>query len=96
MAVDGGGNQWAEIRKTFPDLLYPQIVSGDLDSVRPEVLQDFTEHGTEVVPTPNQDETDFTKALRVLCSTNEAKSLNVCRCINLFQDSAYKEVLITK
>lgn len=66
------------MKKTFPDLIYPQIVSGDLDSVYPEVLKDFSEHGTQVVPTPNQDETDFTKALRVLCSTNDARSLNVC------------------
>ncbi|XP_021946178.1 thiamin pyrophosphokinase 1 [Folsomia candida] len=65
--VDGGGNRWDKIKTTFPDISYPHIVSGDFDSIRPHVLEQFKQQNEiRIIETLNQDETDFTKALRIL------------------------------
>ena len=72
IAVDGGTNAWYALRKENSELLPPHYVSGDFDSVEPAVLEHV--RGLEqvkVVPTPDQDETDFTKALRVLLEDPE-------------------------
>ncbi|XP_018013878.1 uncharacterized protein LOC108670900 isoform X1 [Hyalella azteca] len=44
----------------------PDFISGDFDSVDPKILQHFSRLGVNIIPTPEQDETDFTKALREL------------------------------
>jgi thiamine pyrophosphokinase len=46
--------------------LIPDLVTGDFDSASPDLLKLLAELGTNVVPTPDQDETDFTKCLKVL------------------------------
>ncbi|KAG0729432.1 thiamine pyrophosphokinase 1 [Chionoecetes opilio] len=46
----------------------PDVISGDFDSVWPDLLKLYAAKGVRIVPTPDQDETDFTKALRVLVS----------------------------
>jgi len=67
VAVDGGGNRWNDVRKAVPTLSYPDMVTGDFDSINPEILFHFKQNeAVEVVGTPDQDETDFTKALRAL------------------------------
>jgi len=76
VAVDGGINRCYPIiskRDDFQDLL-PHIVSGDFDSADRKILFEFQELGIEIVPTPSQDETDFTKAMIVL---KNRKILNV-------------------
>lgn len=47
----------------FDDLKLPDIITGDLDSADPAVVEQFVSMGSRVVHTPNQDETDFFKAL---------------------------------
>lgn len=44
----------------------PCLITGDLDSCLPETLKYFKK--TQVISTPDQDATDFTKALKVLDS----------------------------
>lgn len=44
----------------------PDVISGDFDSILPNLLKLYAAKGVSIVPTPDQDETDFTKALRVL------------------------------
>ncbi|MCL4129969.1 UNVERIFIED_CONTAM: hypothetical protein GTU68_060013 [Idotea baltica] len=44
----------------------PHIISGDFDSIKPDILQFYKDLGVKIVPTPDQDETDFTKALLTL------------------------------
>ncbi|CAL4137909.1 unnamed protein product, partial [Meganyctiphanes norvegica] len=44
----------------------PHLIVGDLDSARPELLKYYGHLGVEIVHTPDQDETDFTKAVREL------------------------------
>jgi thiamine pyrophosphokinase len=76
--VDGGGNQWSEMQVTNPSLKFPHVISGDFDSICPKVLSVFSANeGTEIVHTPNQDETDFTKSLRVFGAKNTDNSMQV-------------------
>ncbi|XP_068248365.1 thiamine pyrophosphokinase 1 [Palaemon carinicauda] len=44
----------------------PHIISGDFDSVHPDLLKHYKELGVSIISTPNQEETDFTKAVREL------------------------------
>ena len=44
----------------------PHIISGDFDSVHPCLLKHYGGLGVRIIPTPNQDETDFTKAVKEL------------------------------
>lgn len=63
VTVDGGANHWFHFLKGA-DCIAPELITGDMDSVQQSVLTYFTSKGAEVLPTPDQNETDFTKALR--------------------------------
>ncbi|XP_016656225.1 thiamin pyrophosphokinase 1 isoform X1 [Acyrthosiphon pisum] len=66
VTVDGGTNQWHSFVKqnSFDDLKFPDLITGDLDSANPAVVEQFVSMGSKIIPTPSQDETDFTKALK--------------------------------
>ena len=60
----------------------PTFICGDFDSVELNLLDYFKDKGTTIVPTPDQNLTDFTKALKVLGSRlNEFEE--VCAFTNL-------------
>ncbi|KAK0050651.1 thiamine pyrophosphokinase 1-like isoform X2 [Biomphalaria pfeifferi] len=44
----------------------PSIITGDFDSADPDLLEYYKNHKVPVVATPDQDETDFTKCLRIV------------------------------
>ena len=67
LLVDGGANRVAD--SLGPDLL-PDLITGDLDSIRPEVRQGYADRGVPVIETEDQDYTDFTKALLQLAGKN--------------------------
>lgn len=64
--VDGGADQWLKVVNNLNNtIVTPHLVTGDFDSIKPESLLSFTKNKlVKVIRTPNQDETDFTKALR--------------------------------
>lgn len=66
VTVDGGTNKWHSFVKqnSFDDLKFPDLITGDLDSANPAVVEQFVSMGSTIIPTPSQDETDFTKALK--------------------------------
>lgn len=67
--IDGGTDRWLEFVKTEAidaSPKFPDIVSGDFDSIQQSTLALCKENGSEVVPTPDQDFTDFEKGLRAL------------------------------
>lgn len=55
----------------------PDIISGDFDSVKPELLKLYDKLGVKIIPTPCQNETDFTKALAVMAQFIQDKNLPV-------------------
>lgn len=63
IAADGAAN-------TLMDMgIIPDVLTGDLDSVRPEVIESVRQHGM-VIADPDQDVNDFEKALRVAASSH--------------------------
>ena len=50
----------------------PDIITGDLDSIRPEVLEFYEQLGVPVMREPEQDSHDFEKCLRWLQVQHEA------------------------
>lgn len=70
MTVDGGTIQWQRfcegIEKSNLVSLYPHIVSGDFDSLPQKTIDLVKKNGCEVFRTPDQNFTDFTKALQII------------------------------
>lgn len=67
ITVDGGANRWLSWLRQHnleKKLRPPDFISGDLDSCHRESIEFFSR--SKVVKTIDQDETDFTKSLRVL------------------------------
>jgi thiamine pyrophosphokinase len=77
VAVDGGANCWFHFLQGS-ECVVPDLVVGDFDSVKQDVLSYFRSKGAEVIQTPDQDETDFTKALRQIESLITRQNLQVC------------------
>ncbi|TNN12665.1 thiamine pyrophosphokinase 1 [Schistosoma japonicum] len=48
---------------------FPHFLTGDFDSIHPEVLEFYRSRSVSVVETPDQDETDFTKCVRVIVNS---------------------------
>ena len=76
MLIDGGGNVlydllFAESRENCTEAL-PNVVCGDFDSIRKDVFEFFKTRNVEIINTPDQDEPDSFKGLKIL-----AKSTNV-------------------
>jgi len=66
--LDGAANHLYEnlLMPSGEELSLPHVISGDFDSVRPEILNHFRTLNVSVVHTPDQDETDLTKGLRLV------------------------------
>lgn len=67
IAVDGGANRWLswlQNNKLEDKLKQPNLITGDLDSCHKQSISFFNK--SRVIQTIDQDETDFTKSLRVL------------------------------
>jgi len=63
--VDGGMNRLLDFMATNQcDLKPPEIFSGDFDSCLPESMEYARTVNCQIIETPDQNETDFTKALR--------------------------------
>lgn len=74
--VDGGGDRWL----TYLDSLKTdssrsvkaaEMLTGDFDSISDGARQRLMKMGTEIIGTPDQDETDFTKALKQVKSSGK-------------------------
>lgn len=74
LVVDGGCNHFFSFYDSLPATLqetfkFPELLSGDFDSITDESM-DRMKHDKkskcQIILTEDQDETDFTKALRIL------------------------------
>ncbi|KAL2038004.1 hypothetical protein N7G274_009224 [Stereocaulon virgatum] len=69
VAADGGANRVYDLfqqEKTEIPKYIPNVICGDLDSIRPEVQEYYEAKGVEIIKDPDQDSTDMTKCLRYI------------------------------
>lgn len=71
ITVDGGTDRWLEWLERsgvcgVTNLGLPDLVTGDLDSIHPSTMEMLREKSVCIQPTPDQDETDFTKAIKCI------------------------------
>ncbi|XP_014677304.1 PREDICTED: thiamin pyrophosphokinase 1-like [Priapulus caudatus] len=80
--VDGGANALYDHNVGTNSIkLMPDLVSGDFDSIRPDVREFYQRSGVEVIETPDQNETDFTKNLRLVASRLQKLDGRVSSCV---------------
>jgi thiamine pyrophosphokinase len=61
----------------------PDLITGDLDSVNPKSVENLAKLGAKVVRTPDQNETDFTKALKQTVIWLDERNITVCKLLFL-------------
>lgn len=70
LLVDGGAIRWLSylnsLSAPLSPITNPELLTGDFDSISTEAINHFRELGTQIITTPDQDATDFTKALKEL------------------------------
>ena len=74
ITVDGGTNRWYKIANNYENIpettqIIPDLISGDLDSIDSDVLN-FFKNKCEVINTPDQNYTDFTKTIQLISAKN--------------------------
>ncbi|XP_065053187.1 thiamin pyrophosphokinase 1-like [Rhopilema esculentum] len=75
LCADGGLNRLHDAIGEDSDRYIPEIISGDFDSAVSDLLTHYKSKGSMIVPTPSQDETDFTKGLHVMCQALKEKNM---------------------
>lgn len=90
VTVDGGTNRWHSFVKQNPFnyLKIPDFITGDMDSADPAIIEQYVSSGSMIVHMPNQDETDFTKALmevkKYSASNTHKLFTNIYQCAILY------------
>ncbi|KAF5302444.1 hypothetical protein FQR65_LT08534 [Abscondita terminalis] len=83
ITVDGGTNQWLSWLKVnnYEESQYsaPDMITGDMDSISTDALDYFCKKNKnlKVIKTPDQNETDFTKALREIKTYSMNKNIKI-------------------
>ncbi|XP_067947236.1 thiamine pyrophosphokinase 1-like isoform X2 [Watersipora subatra] len=79
-AVDGGLNFLFDMVGT-EECYWPDVITGDFDSARPEVLDFYRRKGVSIRETKDQDYTDFSKCLTIVSSMCSESPKNILRIV---------------
>ena len=79
VAADGGANALDEliVARNTRDIneeawiKNPDVISGDFDSITPSLIDKYRKCGVNIINTPDQDDTDFTKSVSIVIDQRE-------------------------
>lgn len=99
LTVDGGTVQWDKFVGKLPvdvqkSMKLPDLITGDFDSITDEMMKKYTNQSCEVVHTPDQDYTDFTKALLELNKYCDRHKVEVQHIVAVGQSSGRLDQII--
>ncbi|KAL6443866.1 hypothetical protein ACFW04_001718 [Cataglyphis niger] len=85
VTVDGGTHRWLKyLEENGIDILtdehrqyIPNLITGDMDSCVPDVIEKLEHLGSLIIKTPNQNHTDYTKALLQVAHYAKKKNINL-------------------
>lgn len=89
VCADGGAN------KAFGLKIMPEIVLGDLDSIKQSVLDHYKKKGVQIKKIPEQEMTDFEKAL-LYCISKKYKDVLVFGAISSRLDHSMNNFCVMK
>ncbi|RVE43845.1 hypothetical protein evm_011513 [Chilo suppressalis] len=92
VTVDGGTLRWNTFLKELPEndrssMKLPDLITGDFDSISQEILKIYEAKSCKVIHTPDQNHTDFTKALMELNKWCKSNSFEIDHAIAISQSS---------
>ncbi|XP_041970338.1 thiamin pyrophosphokinase 1 [Aricia agestis] len=92
ITVDGGTVRWDKYLNSLPlevqkSVKKPDLVTGDFDSITDEVLAKYTNEGSKIINTPDQCDTDFTKALMELNTYSQQHNIELDYVLTITQNS---------
>lgn len=85
VTVDGGTQRWLEYLKdqgidplnSEHRRYVPDLITGDMDSCPPSMIEKLGNIGSTIVETPDQNYTDYTKALLQVAHYTRTRNINV-------------------
>ncbi|XP_025080714.1 thiamin pyrophosphokinase 1-like isoform X1 [Pomacea canaliculata] len=70
---DGAADKLLECMEDENEKFTPDLISGDFDSATKSVIDYYKQKSVKIIETPDQDETDFTKCLRIAIKETKSK-----------------------
>ncbi|XP_061661146.1 thiamin pyrophosphokinase 1 isoform X3 [Syngnathoides biaculeatus] len=81
--ADGAANHLYNVTSGESDIFRPDYISGDFDSITPEVRDFYANKGSRLIETSDQDLTDYTKCLVIMVEEIQQRNLQVDAIVTL-------------